>query len=186
RPGQDGRTDGVEREPERSDDAEVAAAASQRPEQIREFVGGCPDGPAVGGDHLGGQQVVDGESVLAHEEADAAAEGEPGDAGVADDAAGGGQTVGLRLVVDITPKRTALHPGRATGGVDPHGPHRGEVDDESVVAHGGTGHVVTAAAYGDLEVVVAGEAHGRDHVGHSRAAGDPGWTAVDRTVPDTA
>ena len=59
--------------------------------------------PALGGDHLGGKQVVDGEPVFAHEEADAAAEGEPGDAGVAHDAAGGGQTVGLRLVVDVAP-----------------------------------------------------------------------------------
>jgi hypothetical protein len=35
---------------------------------------------AVGGDHLGGQQVVDGETVLADEAADAAAQGEPADA----------------------------------------------------------------------------------------------------------
>jgi hypothetical protein len=71
---------------------------------------------ALGGDHLGGEQVVDGEPVLAHEPADAAAEGEPADAGVAHDAAGGGQTVGLRLVVDVAPQGTALHPGRAPAG----------------------------------------------------------------------
>ena len=63
-PGHHGRADGVEREPERGDDAEVAAAASQRPEQIGVFVGGRPDDAALGGDHLGGKQVVDGEPVL--------------------------------------------------------------------------------------------------------------------------
>ena len=106
----------MQSEPERGDDAEVAAAAAQRPEQIGVLVGGRPDDAALGGDHVGGKQVVDGEPVLAHEEADAAAEGEPGDAGVADDAAGGGQAVGLRLVVDVAPQSTTLHPGRATGG----------------------------------------------------------------------
>jgi hypothetical protein len=51
----------VQREPERRDDAEVAAAASQRPEQIGVLVGGCLDDAAFGGDNLGGKQVVDGE-----------------------------------------------------------------------------------------------------------------------------
>jgi hypothetical protein len=40
RPGHHGRADGVQSEPNRGDDAEVAAAASQRPEQIGVFVGG--------------------------------------------------------------------------------------------------------------------------------------------------
>ena len=125
--GHHGRADGVQSEPERGDDAEVAAAASQRPEQIRVFVGGRPDDAALGGDHLGGKQVVDGEPVLAHEEADAAAEGEPGDAGVAHDAAGGGQTVGLRLVVDVAPQSTTPAPrpcgrrGRPTRPASPRG-----------------------------------------------------------------
>jgi hypothetical protein len=114
----------MQSEPERGDHPEVAATASQRPEQIGVFVGGRPDDAALGGDHLGGQQVVDGQPVSAHEEADAAAEGEAGDAGVAHDAAGGGQAVRLRLVVDIAPQRTTLHPSCAAGGVDPHGPHR--------------------------------------------------------------
>ena len=101
--GQHGRADGMQGEPERGDDAEVAAAATQRPEQIGVLLGGRPDDVGFGGDYLGGQQVVDGEPVLAHEEADAAAEGEPADAGVADDAAGGGQAVGLRVMVDVAP-----------------------------------------------------------------------------------
>ncbi len=113
-----GRAEGMQSEPERGDDAEVAAAASQRPEQIRMVVGGRADDAALGDDHLGSQQIVDDEPVFAHEEADAAAEGDPGDAGVAHDAAGCGETVGLRLVVDVAPQRTTLHPGRAVGWVD--------------------------------------------------------------------
>ena len=131
-------------------------------------------------------EVVDGEPVLAHEEADAAAEREPGDAGVADDAARGGQTVRLRLVVDVAPQGTALHAGRALDGIDRDGAHRREVDHDSVVAHRGAGHVVAPASYGDLQVAVAGEAHRRGHVGHARAAGDAGRMAVDRAIPDPA
>ena len=81
--GHHGRADRMQGEPERGDDAEVAAAASQRPEQIGVFVGGRVDDAPLGGDHFGGKQVVDGEPVFAHEEADAAAEGEAGDARVA-------------------------------------------------------------------------------------------------------
>ena len=158
--GHHSRADRVQRELERGDDTEISAAAAKRPEQVGMFVGGRPDDAALGGDHLGGQQVVDGEPVLAHEKADARTEREPGNAGVAHDAASGGQTVGLRLVVDIAPQRTALHQCRAADRVDPHGPHRRQVDDDAVVAYSGTGHIVTTAADGDLQVVVSGETHG--------------------------
>ena len=121
--------------------------------------------------------------MFAHEEAEATAEGEPGDAGVAHDAAGGGQTVGLSLVVDVAPQRTTLHQGRAAGGVDPHGPHRREVDDDPVVAHRGAGHVVAPAPDGDLKVVVAGDAHGRGHIGGPAASGDQPGAPVDGAVP---
>ncbi len=121
--------------------------------------------------------------MFAHEEADATAEGEPGDAGVAHDAAGGGQTVGLRLVVDVAPQRTTLHPGRAAGGVDPGGPHCREVDDDPVVAHRRAGHVVAPAPDGDLQVAVAGETHGGGYVGGAAASGDQPRAPVDGAVP---
>ena len=57
----DHRPDLVQRELELGDDAEVAAAAADRPEQVR--VLGLGGGPrlAVGGDHARRDQVVDGE-----------------------------------------------------------------------------------------------------------------------------
>ena len=59
---------------------EVAATAADRPEQVRVVVGVGPQQLAVGGDEVGGQQVVDGQAVLADQVADAAAEGDPADA----------------------------------------------------------------------------------------------------------
>ena len=173
----------MEAELERGDHAEVTAAASQRPEQVGVLILGRAQQLAVGRHDVDGEEVVDREAVLAHQPTDATAEGEPGDAGVAHDSAGGGQTVRLRLVIDVAPQRTTLHPGPAVGGIDPHGPHRREVDDDPVIANGGARHVVASAPYGDLQIVVAGETHGRDHVGGPDASGDQARAPVDGTVP---
>jgi hypothetical protein len=103
---------------------------------------------------------------------------------MAHDSAGGGQTVRLGLAVDVAPQRTTLHPGTAAGRIDAHGPHRREVDDDPVVANGGARHVVASAPYGDVQIVVAGETHRRNHVGDADASGDQARAPVDGTVPD--
>jgi hypothetical protein len=90
----------------------------------------------------------------------------------------------LCLVVDVTPQRTTLHPGRAVGGIDPHGPHRREIDDDPIVANGGARYVVASAPYGDLQIVIAGETHGCDHVGGPDASSDHVRAPINGTVPD--
>ena len=184
RSGHDGGAHRVQREPERGDDAEVPASTSQRPEQVGVIAGRRPQDLALGGDHLGLHEIVDSEAVLAHQPADAAAEAEAADAGVAHDAAGGSQTVRLCLVVDISPQGTALDEGRAPDRIDRNGAHRRQVDHDPVVAHRGAGDVVTAASYGDLEIAVAGEAHRCGHVGGAAAAGNQPRSSVDGAVPN--
>jgi hypothetical protein len=178
--------EGVQREPERGDDAEVPAAAAQRPEQVGVIVGRCPDDVAASGDHLGFGQVVDSEPVLAHEPADATAQAEAADTGVAHDAARGGQTICLCLVVDVAPQGAALDAGRARARIDGDSAHRREIDHDSAVAHCCAGHVVPSASYGDLEVALAGETHRCRHVGGAAAAGDEVRVPVDGAVPDGA
>ena len=78
----------------------------------------------------------------------------------------------LCLVVDVAPHRAALHPGPAVGGMDSHASHRREVDDDPAVTNGGARHVVTSAPYGNLQIVIAGETHSRNHVGGPDASGD--------------
>jgi len=173
----------VQREPERADDAEVPASAPQGPEQVGVVVGRRPDDVALRGDDLGLQEVVDGEPVVAHQPAEAATQAEAADAGVAHDAARGGQPVGLGLVVDVAPQGTSLDEGRALDRIDRDGAHRRQVDHHPVVAHRGAGHVVAPAADGDLEVTVAGEAHRRGHVGGTAAAGNQPGSSVDAAVP---
>ena len=183
RSGHDGGANGVQREPERADDTEVPAAAPQRPEQVGVIVGRCPNDVALGGDHLGLHEIVDGEPVFTHQPADAAAETEATDAGVADDAARRGQTVCLCLVVDVAPQGAALDECRALERIDDNGAHRREVDHDAVVANRGAGHIVAPASHGDLEVAVAGEPHRCGHISGATAAGDQSRTPIDRAVP---
>ena len=56
---------GVEPELEPGHDAEVAAAAADRPEQVRVRLGVDAEELAVGGHDLGGEQGVDRQAVLA-------------------------------------------------------------------------------------------------------------------------
>jgi hypothetical protein len=78
--GQD-RPDRVEAVGELGHHPEVAPAAPQRPKQVRVRVGAGGHGVAVGGDDPRGKQVVAGQPVLAVEPAEAAPQGEAGDAG---------------------------------------------------------------------------------------------------------
>jgi hypothetical protein len=124
--------------------------------------------------------------VLAHQPTDATAEGEPRDSGVAHDSAGGGQTVRLRFAVDIAPQRTTLDPGSVVGGIDSHASYRREVYDEPIIANGGACHVVTSAPDGNLQIVLAGETHGRDRVGGPGTSGDHARAPVNSTIPNCA
>ncbi len=87
KPGQHVRAERVELELERRDDPEVAAAAAQTPEQVGVLLLARDHELAVGGDDVTRAQVVDREAELAHQVADATAERQPRDAGVADDPA---------------------------------------------------------------------------------------------------
>ena len=115
------------------DDPEIAAAASERPEQVLVLGLAGPHRLAVGGDHLGGEQVVDGQPVAAGQVADAAAEGETGDAGGRNDPAGRRQAVGVGGIVEITPGGAPARSGSPAGRIDVDMPHQRQVDDHPAV-----------------------------------------------------
>ena len=171
---------------EGGDDAEVAAAAAQRPVQVRVLVGARAHLAAVGEDDLGGDEVVDGHPVAPALVGDAAAERQAGDAGLGHDPARGGEPERRGDAVDVGPRRTALHVHGAAGGVDADAAHRRQVDHQAVVDDGGAGDVVPAAADGERQGVLGGEADGgRDVVGVG-AARDRGRALVDHAVPHAA
>ena len=104
---------GCSRNSNDGDDAEVAAAAAERPEQVLVLRFAGRDRLPVGGDHLRRDQVVAREADAPRQVADAAAEGEPADAGRGDDAAGRREAVRVGRVVEVAPRGAALGAGRA-------------------------------------------------------------------------
>ena len=96
---------------ELGDDAEVAAAAANGPEQVRVLGRAGSTDLAVGGDDLDRAQVVAGHAVAAHQPAETAAERQTGDAGRGDRAAGRRQPVRAGRLVEVGPGRAALGAG---------------------------------------------------------------------------
>ncbi len=174
----------VQAELERGDDAEVAAAAAQRPEKVGVLVGGRTHDLAAGGHQLGGVQVVAAEAVLASQPPDAAAERESGHAGLRDQSGRRREPEGLGRGVHVAPDRAALHLRQASLRVDLDGIHRRQVDHDAAFTGRRAGDVVPAAANGERHAGLASHRHGGGDVLVRPAARDGGRPLVDHPVPD--
>ena len=104
-----GRADVVQAEGELGDDTEAGARAAERPEQVGVLVAAGPADLAVGGDDLGLEQVVDGPAEPAGEVAEPAAERQPGDADLGEEAERHGEAVCLGRAVDVAEQAARLH-----------------------------------------------------------------------------
>ena len=163
-------------------DAEVPATAAEAPEELRVLVGSGAHERPVRRDELGADKVVAGEAVLRRQMPDAAAEGEAGHAGRADDAARRDEAGGLRGRVEVEPGGAALGACDPRSGVHLDRPHRGEVDHEAAVEDAVPGRVVAAAAHCNLESLCTREVErGRDVAG-AEATHDDAGPAVDERV----
>ena len=120
--------------------------------------------------------------MLGSEVADAASEGEAGDPGGADHAAGRDEAMRLGGRVEVEPGGAALGAGQARVRIDLDVPHPRQVDHQTVVDGAVPGGVVAAAADGDLQVVLLSEDQRRRHVGGVDAAGDRRRPPVDQQV----
>ncbi len=176
----------VQPQGERGGDAEVAAPAVQRPEQLGVLVGARVHPLGVGGHQLHGDEVVDGEAEGAVQPAGAAAEDEAADAGGGGPPAGGRQTVRLGGAVQVAHRGAALDADRLCRRVHGHLVHPAQVHHERAVAQRRTGHAVAAAAHRDVQVQLPAEAHGPHHVGRVRALRDHRGPPVDHRVEDRA
>ena len=108
-------------ERERRHHAEVAPAAPQRPEEIGVRCRISANLAAVGQDHVGADEVVDGEAVAARQPADATAQGEARDPGARDHADGHREAVRRGRRVHVVERGARLHADQA-GGADPPRP----------------------------------------------------------------
>jgi hypothetical protein len=180
------RSDRVQPVLERGDDAEVAAAAAERPEELLMLVLRGTHDVAVRGDDHGCDEVVDGEAVRPAEPAHAAGERQRRDPGLRDDAERHREAVLLRGPVDVAEAAPAPGAHDSALDVDLDVAQLREVDDHRAVADRVPGDAVPAAAHGDGKLVLAREADGLDHVGRPGDADDERRPAVDHAVPDAA
>src|SRR5690348_4641603 len=127
RPAVDG-ADWMQLEQERRHDAEVAAAAAHRPEQVLVLLCTSGDKAAIGQYYINTQQVIDCQAMGTREIADATTQCQPADASRRDEAAGRGQAERMRGVVNLAPRATTLNSRRACGQVDANTLHAREID----------------------------------------------------------
>ena len=186
RAGHDVRSQLVEPELELGDDAEVAPATPHAPEQVGVLVLARRQHLPVGGDDVDGLQLIDREAVLAHDPADPTAERQAGHAGVGDDPGRHGEPESLGLAIELAEQHAGLRPHGPLLGVDPHAFHRAEVDQQPVIAHRQSGEAVPAAAHGDQQPSLLGEADGGADIGDPGASRDESRVPIDRAVPHLA
>ena len=127
------RSERLKPELERRRDPEVPAGAAHAPEQVRLLGLARAHEPAVGRDELDRGEVVDREAELSLQPADAAAERQPRDAGVADDADRADEPVRLGRDVELAEERAPVRPRGAGSRVHLDPAHRGHVHDDAPV-----------------------------------------------------
>jgi hypothetical protein len=167
---------------ERRHYAEVSAATSDRPEQLRVVVVTGGDDATIREDDFGRFEVVDCHPVLAHEPANASSECEPGDPRRGDDSTGRGQAVHAGGAVVLVPRHASLRTHTPSRGIDMCAAHRREVDHEPTVGCREPCDVVTTAAHRDLDTRLTTELHSISNVRRVRTARDECRAFVDQTV----
>jgi hypothetical protein len=174
----------VQAELELGDDAEVAAAATERPEEVRVRVLVGAYRPPARGDEFSGDQRVDRQTELPHEIANAAAERQPADTGVRHLARRYRESVLLCGLVELAEQGAAADAGTARLRIDDDMVDRREVDDQAAVARRVPGRAVPAAADRERQVLCARELDRRRDVLGVVAAGDRQRAPVDGSAPD--
>ena len=179
-------TDRVHLVLEPGDDAEVPAAAADRPEQIGVRGLARDDLPAVGGDDLDSLERIDGEAVLADQPADPAAQCQAADADGSGVTERRREAVGRRRVRVLAGSQARLRPCEASIDVDVESLHRAEVEDDAAIVGAVAGQAVAAAADGEPPTGLSGEPDGPHDVGRVGGPDDDRGSAIGVGVVDEA
>ena len=167
---------------ERSDDPEIAAAASNRPEEIGMVIGAGGDKRTIRGDDIRGDDIVGGQAECPADVPETATQRQAAHAGGGDDPGGHRQAECLRGVVDVTRCRSTLDPHTASLRIDMHALHSPQVQNDAVIAGPETGGIVPTPTDCDRQSLFPREIHARDHIGHVRAPDDQCRMLVDHRV----
>jgi hypothetical protein len=164
-------------------DAKVAAAATQRPEQVLLMVVGRDDDAAVREHDLRGEQIVEGQPEAADQRAVAAAQGEARHADAADRARHRREAERIGHCEHVRGPRTARNSRRAAVGVDDHVVHAAQVDHDAL-AQRATCPVVAAAPHRQWKIGLTRGTKCRLDVFGRPAVDDSTRHAADRLWPD--
>jgi hypothetical protein len=126
--------------------AEIAAATAEAPEEILVRMRAGSDELPIGGDHIGGDEVVDREPASPCQVADATAQREARDACGRDDAAGRCQAESVGGVVEVAPCGTGISAGRLGLRIHTYGAHRRHIDDQAAIGGAESGGAVGTVA----------------------------------------
>ncbi len=173
-------------EKETGDDTKISSAAAQSPQEIGAVRLVRDNKCAVRQNHIGLDQIIDGESVLAAKIAVAAAESQAGNACCRDDAERDCKTEGMGGVVNIARRATGPHPHGPVCRINAHPLHHRQVNDEALVNAAEAGSVMAAAADGDGKLAVTAKVYSGNHVGDICAACNQQRPLVDHTVVELA
>src|SRR5262245_450048 len=166
--------------------AEVPAAASDGPEEIRMARVVDTTMPTVCGHHLGPDDGVDRHPELAHEKPDAAVERDAADADGARVAETDHEAVRLQRSRDLQRGRTGFDPRRARVHVDIDARQVAQVDDDSAFRGAVARDAMAAAANGKLIAALARHADDPPHVVDTGDTNDRGRPFVDSTIENRA
>src|SRR6185295_17150871 len=151
-------------ERELRDDAEVATAAAERPEELGILSLASGNNSPVRGDEVRFKQIVEREPERRAQMAETPAERQAGHAGVAEGPSRRRETVNLTRRIKVVPERTAAAGRRPLLRVDDDLAHEPQVDRDRSVADAVARDTVAPAADRHGQVSFAGEPHGRDDV----------------------
>ncbi|MGY4474461.1 hypothetical protein ACVILL_001875 [Bradyrhizobium sp. USDA 3364] len=93
---------------------------------------------------------------------------------------------GLCLSVEIAEGSTGFDARGAANGIDPHAAHQREVEQETSLAYGIPGNVVSPCPHRKQSTVLTCKRYGAHDVGGASAADHCAGLAVDHRIPDRA
>src|SRR5262245_15499678 len=105
----------------------------------------------LGSDKLYRVEIVERQSVLAHQPAYTAAERQTADSRRRHDASSSGETVDLCFAVELVPDDAALRACRARLRIDVYSLHEGHIDHQAIIDGRPARDAVTTTANRDLE-----------------------------------
>ena len=174
--------DRVELELEARHDPEVAATAADRPEEVLVLVRIGGQQPAVGGHDLDRLEGIDRQTELPNEEADTAAERQPGDADRPGVPEGRCETMGSGGFRVLPGRHAGLDPRGLPLGVDVESLHVREIEHDAAVDGAVTCNAVTAAPHREGHPGFACQDHGARDVAGTGRLDDEGRAPIEHRV----